>query len=180
MPYNVRKAKCKQSDGDRGSYTLSFTDKDGDDHRYCHTSRKKAKAQIASIEMSESIDDIDESWVPLAAKITSILEEQLAELAGSFKESRSHKDGGFKVNDRVRLHLKGRGREMTIHSMGDAFTGKIIGDNGDGTYAVEWDPLPPINDPDWEPEDPIDPRVPAKNLVASKSEPDPDRRRRKR
>ena len=58
MPYTIRKQKCKQSDGDAGSYTLSYTDKKGKKHRICHTSKQKAKGQIAAIEMRESIRDI--------------------------------------------------------------------------------------------------------------------------
>ena len=50
MPYTIRKQKCKQSDGDSGGYTLSYTDNKGKKHRACHTSRKKAKGQIAAIE----------------------------------------------------------------------------------------------------------------------------------
>jgi hypothetical protein len=58
MPYTIRKKKCKQSDGDAGSYTLSYTDKNGKHHKICHTSKKKAKGQIAAIEMRESIRDL--------------------------------------------------------------------------------------------------------------------------
>jgi hypothetical protein len=54
MPYTIRKQRCKQSDGDPGSYTLSYTDKHGKHHRVCHISKKKAKGQIAAIEMRES------------------------------------------------------------------------------------------------------------------------------
>ena len=50
MPYTIRKQKCKQSDGDAGSYVLSYTDKSGKKHRACHTSREKAQGQIAAIE----------------------------------------------------------------------------------------------------------------------------------
>jgi len=50
MPYTIRKQKCKQSDGDAGGYVLSYTDKKGKKHRACHTSRKKARGQIAAIE----------------------------------------------------------------------------------------------------------------------------------
>ena len=50
MPYNKRKQKCKQSDGDAGSYVLSYTDKKGKKHRACHTSKKKMQGQIAAIE----------------------------------------------------------------------------------------------------------------------------------
>jgi hypothetical protein len=51
VPYNIRKQKCKQSDGDAGEWVLSYTDKSGKKHRACHTSKKKAKGQIAAIEM---------------------------------------------------------------------------------------------------------------------------------
>lgn len=51
MPYTIRKQRCKQSDGDAGTYVLSYTDKKGKKHRNCHTSKKRAKAQIAAIEM---------------------------------------------------------------------------------------------------------------------------------
>lgn len=60
MPYTVRKQKCKQSDGDRGSYVLSYTDKKGKKHRACHTSRKKAQGQIAAIEGPRSESDMKE------------------------------------------------------------------------------------------------------------------------
>ena len=50
MPYTIRKQKCKQSDGDAGSYVLSYTTKKGKKVRNCHTSKKKARGQIAAIE----------------------------------------------------------------------------------------------------------------------------------
>lgn len=50
MPYTIRKQKCKQSDGDSGSYVLSYTTKKGKKVRNCHTSKKKAQGQIAAIE----------------------------------------------------------------------------------------------------------------------------------
>lgn len=60
MPYTIRKVDCKQSDGTSGSYTLSYTDNKGKKHRACHTSKKKAKGQIAAIEM-ESIEKQDDA-----------------------------------------------------------------------------------------------------------------------
>lgn len=54
MPYTIRKANCKQSSGKKGTYTLSYTDKSGKKHKACHTSKKKARGQIAAIEMPES------------------------------------------------------------------------------------------------------------------------------
>lgn len=55
MPYKIRKQKCKQSDGDSGNTVLSYTDKSGKKHRACHTSKKKAKGQIAAIEAESLI-----------------------------------------------------------------------------------------------------------------------------
>ena len=54
MPYKVRKQKCRQKSGKRGSYTLSYKTKSGESRRICHTSKKKAKRQIAAIEMRET------------------------------------------------------------------------------------------------------------------------------
>ena len=53
MPYTIRKANCKQASGKSGTHTLSYVDKKGKSHRICHTSKKKAKGQIAAIEMRE-------------------------------------------------------------------------------------------------------------------------------
>jgi hypothetical protein len=58
MPYTIRKQKCKQSDGDTGSYVLSYTDKSGKKHRACHTSKKKAQGQIAAIEGQWEADGV--------------------------------------------------------------------------------------------------------------------------
>jgi hypothetical protein len=167
MPYSIRKAKCKQTDGDRGGYVLSYTDNKGKRHRNCHTSRKKAGAQISAIEMPEGIEDIDESWVPLAVRITEILENELAQLAGSFKANESSGDPGFKVGDRVRL---GRmNREMMVHTRGKPYLGKVVEDNDDGTYDIEWDPLPlPGGSDDFEPEDNIERRVAGSKLKRAK------------
>lgn len=55
MPYKIRKSKCKQSDGTSGSYVLSYKDKKGKRHKACHTSKRKAKGQIAAIEMESLI-----------------------------------------------------------------------------------------------------------------------------
>ena len=59
MPYKKRKQKCKQSDGDQGSYVLSYTDKKGKKHRACHTSKKKMQGQIAAIEMEADDSDME-------------------------------------------------------------------------------------------------------------------------
>lgn len=58
MPYTIRKSSCRQSSGKKGSYTLTYTDKKGKKHSNCHTSRKRAQAQIGAIEMRED-DEVD-------------------------------------------------------------------------------------------------------------------------
>tara|TARA_R110002060_G_scaffold3250_1_gene5112 strand:- start:890 stop:1918 length:1029 start_codon:yes stop_codon:yes gene_type:complete len=60
MPYNKRKQKCKQSDGNPGSYVLSYADKKGKKHSACHTSKKNMQGQIAAIEA-----EADETDMPL-------------------------------------------------------------------------------------------------------------------
>jgi hypothetical protein len=57
MPYNIRKRSCRQSSGKKGSYVLSYTDNKGKKHSNCHTSRKRAKGQIAAIE-AESVEPV--------------------------------------------------------------------------------------------------------------------------
>jgi len=78
MPYTIRKQKCKQSDGDSGSYVLSYTDKNGKKHRNCHTSRKKAQAQIAAIEAE---GDSRKSTMNLRlSELRQIIQETLIEM----------------------------------------------------------------------------------------------------
>jgi len=72
MPYTVRKSKCKQSDGDSGSYTLSYTDKKGKKHTACHTSKKKAHGQIAAIEMEADEKEADTLMEAILEKILEI------------------------------------------------------------------------------------------------------------
>lgn len=171
MPYTIRKQKCKQTDGDSGSYVLSYTDNKGKKHRNCNTSRRKARAQISAIEMDESID---ESWVPLAAKITELLEEELATLAGSFRVDESEGISTLKKGDRVRPSRVSS--EMMVHTRGKVPQGTIIRDNGDDTFDVEWEPLPKPpayhgSDEDEiqdEPEEAIEYRVPLRNIKRAK------------
>lgn len=54
MPYSIKKEKCKQSDGDSGTYRLRYTDKKGKKHSSCHSSKKNAQSSIAAIEMRET------------------------------------------------------------------------------------------------------------------------------
>ena len=75
MPYNIRKRKCKRSDGGSGSYTMTYTDKKGKYHSNCHRSKKSARAQIGAIEMKESM-------------LRKLIREQLLEsVDGLFEEN---------------------------------------------------------------------------------------------
>lgn len=98
MPYRIRKAKCKQSSGKTGSYVLSYKDKSGKKHRACHTSKDKAKGQIAAIEMESLIrravgDIIQEELKDDAMKIKlselrRIIRETVEEaMHGRYKEA---------------------------------------------------------------------------------------------
>ena len=60
MPYTISKKDCKQSDGDAGSYVLSYTDSKGKKRNNCHTSKKKAEAQRAAIEGGKAMDETDD------------------------------------------------------------------------------------------------------------------------
>ena len=75
MPYTIRKSDCRQVSGKKGTYTLSYTDKKGKKHRNCHTSKKKAQAQIGAIEMPES-NEVD-SGVTLEESIMITIIEKL-------------------------------------------------------------------------------------------------------
>tara|TARA_R100000008_G_scaffold82284_1_gene66404 strand:+ start:7939 stop:8178 length:240 start_codon:yes stop_codon:yes gene_type:complete len=72
MPYTVRKNKCKQADGDSGSYTLSYTDKKGKKHSACHTSKKRAQGQIAAIEMESDDKEAEALLEVILEKILEI------------------------------------------------------------------------------------------------------------
>tara|TARA_A100001391_G_scaffold174335_1_gene136739 strand:- start:827 stop:1042 length:216 start_codon:yes stop_codon:yes gene_type:complete len=48
--YNIKAQSCTQSDGDKGKYVMYYTDKKGKKRSNCHTSKQKAKDQIAAIE----------------------------------------------------------------------------------------------------------------------------------
>jgi len=85
MPYTIRKRKCKQSDGDSGSYVLSYKDKKGKKHRACHTSRKKARGQIAAIE-AEGIERNETMKITLSNLKKIIQEEILNEIVTSISD----------------------------------------------------------------------------------------------
>jgi hypothetical protein len=123
--------------------------------------------------MPEGVDDLDEGWMPLATRITEMLEIELAELAGSFKSTNEGSgDPGFKRGDKVRpAHVSA---EIMVHTRGKVPHGTIINDNEDGTYDVEWEPLPSpgsFEDPEigeWEPEDSVERRVKGSTLKRAK------------
>lgn len=76
MPYNKQKKKCIQSDGDKGSYVLSYTTKKGKKREACHTSKKNMQGQIAAIE-SESVEHNEKNQA-LIEIINSILLEDVS------------------------------------------------------------------------------------------------------
>lgn len=63
MPYSIKKEKCKQSDGDSGTYRLRYTDKKGKKHSSCHSSKKSAQGTISAIEMRKESDMSKNSFV---------------------------------------------------------------------------------------------------------------------
>jgi len=119
-------------------------------------------------------ESIDESWVPLAAKITDLLEEELATLAGSFRIDEGEGLSTLKKGDRVRPSRVSS--EMMAHTHGNVPHGTIVRDNGDDTLDVNWDPLPTPakhlggdeDDVQDEPEESIEYRVPLRNIKRAK------------
>jgi hypothetical protein len=56
-----------------------------------------------------------------------------------------------------------------VHTRGKPYLGKVVEDNDDGTYDIEWDPLPlPGGSDDFEPEDNIERRVAGSKLKRAK------------
>jgi hypothetical protein len=110
MPYTIRKQKCKQSSGKRGTHVLSYTDKKGKKHRACHTSRKKARGQIAAIE-AESVDRdsvmkirISELRQLIREAVTSLLSPEGKEAA--FLAAPTQKDASFFLSkDKLENHI---------------------------------------------------------------------------
>lgn len=89
MPYTIRKQKCKQSDGDSGSVVLSYTDKNGKKHRACHTSKKKARGQIAAIEAEGIFHD---EKLPISEQDEDLIRSLVKEVVGSRLNEMSAKD----------------------------------------------------------------------------------------
>lgn len=78
MPYNKRKQKCTQSDGDKGNYVLSYTTKKGEKRRACHTSKKNMQGQIAAIEAEA---DMSEEEV-LEESLRALIREEIVSFDG--------------------------------------------------------------------------------------------------
>jgi hypothetical protein len=101
VPYNIRKSKCKQSDGDSGSYVLSYTDNKGKKHRNCHTSRKKAKAQIAAIEMPEGWKhEAHEEINRLNEELSTLHEMRRSELTAAMRAMKSGEEMGYRYDEK--------------------------------------------------------------------------------
>lgn len=87
MPYTIRKQKCKKSDGGSGSYVLSYTDKKGKKHRACHNSKKRARGQIAAIEMetvSRNDKIVQEKNMKIKlSRLKALIKEEVARLLES-------------------------------------------------------------------------------------------------
>jgi hypothetical protein len=56
---------------------LSYTDKKGKKHRACHTSKKKARGQIAAIEAEGTKMNNEDSLLELRAFIRDVVKEEL-------------------------------------------------------------------------------------------------------
>jgi DNA segregation ATPase FtsK/SpoIIIE-like protein len=98
-------------------------------------------------------ESLEESWVPLAAQIADILEEELSILAGAFKLQESEGLTGLKTGDRIRLSKINS--EIMVHTRGKVPQGTILRDNGDGTFDVDWDPLPRLSSYRGDPDDDV-------------------------
>ena len=113
MPYNKRKQKCKQSDGDSGNYVLSYTDKKGKKHRACHTSKKNMQGQIAAIEAEadetegQALEEILRSYIrtTLAENLWDNIRAKKARGEKSHpnsKEYQSAKKAGQRINRKAK------------------------------------------------------------------------------
>jgi hypothetical protein len=109
VPYNIRKQKCKQSSGKSGSYVLSYTDKKGKKHRACHTSRKKARGQIAAIE-AEGIERNEDMKIKLA-ELRRIIREAIEEMKLQYSEEDDETKESF--------HEKAKKRDVTGDNKAD-------------------------------------------------------------
>lgn len=111
MPYKIRKQKCKQSDGDAGSYVLSYKDNKGKKHRACHTSRKKARGQIAAIE-AEGVERNETMKISLS-EIRSLIKQFLNEAAFVSSMDTALKSSGGIKGTLERINASNRQETLT-------------------------------------------------------------------
>jgi hypothetical protein len=95
MSYKIRKQSCEQSDGDSGDWVLSYADKSGRKHRACHTSKKKAKGQIAAIEMRREAEESSNESL-----IECFIRELINEEIETTKKGDSMKEQRMRVTER--------------------------------------------------------------------------------
>jgi len=139
VPYTIRKQKCKRSDGCSGSYTLSYTDKNGKHHSNCHGSRASAQAQIGAIE-SEGVEPDaveNEQWITRTG--ASLGEDELTETVRILEAL------GPAISVGAHVRSAKTSREMLIHNDGKPMTGivtRVWEKEGQLVADVEWSPLP--------------------------------------
>ena len=129
MPYTIRKQKCKQSDGDAGSYVLSYTDKSGKKHSNCHTSKKKAQGQIAAIEGQW---EADETGAEEEVMTERLLREWIRGVLIQEREDRV--SVGDVAQKRIAAYLVDQGLEASINKSGSQ-SADVVGKNPRGREA---------------------------------------------
>lgn len=110
MPYTIRKQKCKQSSGKSGSYVLSYKDKKGKKHRACHTSRKRARGQIAAIE-AEGVEG-DNMKIKLS-ELRSFIREAIEEMKLQSAPSRPDDSEAEDVDEADDKDSKSKKKDVT-------------------------------------------------------------------
>ena len=112
MPYKIKKQKCTQSDGDKGSYVLSYTSKKGKKYNNCHTSKKKARGQIAAIEG------------PRENKMDTTLRSLIREILS--EDEMSDTKTATKIKDTGELEISDRGDFYVIKPKRSVLPGAIM------------------------------------------------------
>ena len=122
MPYKIRKQKCKQSDGDAGNHVLSYTTKKGKKIRNCHTSKKKARGQIAAIEGPplNAVDqvegeELDENREWLMGSPIYLLREWVRHV---LIQEDSRTSAGDAAQKRIAAYLVDQGLEASVNKSG--------------------------------------------------------------
>lgn len=126
MPYTIRKQKCKQSDGDSGGYTLSYTDNKGKKHRACHTSRKKAQGQIAAIEGPRESDEFTEGDMQMERAVRRLVRETLLREELTSSDKREIEKIARRQSEIVLSRELGPDAMKTIRDEVEKVTGKTL------------------------------------------------------